>query len=289
MNKSLTLFFCLLLLISAACKKPHRTDPPVETHEVTFNISGLDLNLTTGPIVNSVGDKLKTNSTTPYFLSYTLYDQSNKTLTIKQTDGTSTPVIKDNIPNGTYTATFFLINLSANSGYVVPSGGNIQNITNSNDFFSKKITFVVSGNSVTQNVILNRIDAKIEVKLKDDTIPKHVSRIYLSLPDSTQFNTLTQQYLSPATVNTLGVYLDGAKKGITPAPFASYTSNHITPFTLSIVAVFDNSAQTYTKVISNVVCERNKITVLTGKLFGGTAGIGVSIPKTWAPADTVKF
>jgi len=109
------------LLIGASCT-PKKTTPPVDTGLAALHVTNMagnqQLNITTGPFVNTNGDTV-TISLFRYYVSNivlngaTNYTESNSYHLLKQDDPTSLNIILNSIPVGSYTGITYLIGVDS--------------------------------------------------------------------------------------------------------------------------------------------------------------------------------
>lgn len=311
-----------MTVIMASCKKEHAKSPT--SHSVSFNLTGFSQQLAPftlakssieAPINNNKFNKtLASNPLSSAFtdLYYIVYDANGNYLHMLHQTSTNTNfgVITDNLQTGTYTAVFIgssstlpatgFTNVSLQDAYIASTNYG----TSVGDIFYKKVGLNVSQNDSNQSIGLDRIVGQIQVNI-EDAIPSPVSslKIFLnnysaySISQATPLTTstgtsntvsLTQADIGTTNYNKLSIIALGNLNNINSVTLASYT----------YIGVNGLTPDVYThRTIYNIPCQANKITLLTGTLFGGTSssnnstnGFKAAIDTSWnATPNIVKF
>ena len=307
MNKILTglVLGCIVL---ASCKKDHSKDnnPTAKLQKVTFRLG----------LVKSTGafqtNSLHVNSTTPdtsvtnYMdvLYYMVFDaQGNSLHNITQSaSDTAFGHYTDNLAPGTYTVAI----AGGKSGLVIKPGNlshqyiYYQAITwefnypvpvpFDKDAFFYRGTLTVGSTAATQNISLSRIVSKLVVNI-NDAIPNNATKAGVGL----NYNANTYLVGDGST----GEYIVDAILGF--GEYRGYTfdvkstdwgkTNYqmstlfLPPSSPIPVTIYVSTPTTILgqKVLSNVTGQPNKVTLLSGNLFGGSGGGGfqVAVDTAW--------
>ena len=302
MKKGL-LYSLLIIFFFCSCKKDHKnvTAPDQKTYKVNFNV--LDSGQTIG---NSIKNKVQVNSLqvssigiAGYLdqLYYYVFDSNSNRLHFISQDSTATNFgsISDNLPAGTYTIVICAgkkgLNAFNTQTGVTPGAqclfGYLTNLTNDlstpqwSDTFFDKFQVTVSGD-INQSVNLSRMVGQLEVQIQD-AIPTTANSISVTM-DQEYFDFMgfpTVQLDMPRTlVNT--TILPASAKGSPNFITTSMIGNTSTPFKVTINCYDGAQKVLGTAIVDNVVCQKNKRTILSGKLFGSANQVIIGI-NPWNP------
>lgn len=290
-----------------ACKKDKKLTQQ-KKYSVNFNVSGFSQ--ASGAFGTTDGKKtvnsLKTNALSDQVgeLIVIIYSENpevvnNPTYQGEKIYKSTHPVTDPNagkftaqLPPGNYTA-------------VVIGGTNINDIVGDpvndpdgfnttvqpwNDVFYKKITFTVADAVLNEPVALDRITARLQINLQDDIQPNW-QKITVSYTDYTYLLNLT---LTPPdgygkTGVTVTKAFTPADVGTTGYSIAVETANIIAPFTVTLTLYDTGNNIISTKAIDNVVCQSNKITVLSGNVYTNSTGFKISVDTAWHTPITQTF
>jgi hypothetical protein len=296
----LLLLGCALIVFS--CKKDHSKAPDTNTttgekRHVSFNINNAVLQ------TNSLNGKLKTNAIadTSKFplkqLGYFVYNQSGALVhsIFQDTSSSNFGVINDEYAPGTYTIVFAACNPAVpNSNFYNITGlkaASFTGLDKSTDFFYKKINITVAGADINQQVSLNRIAGKLQVIIQD-TIPSDVTNVYVNYNSFSTFSFNTDTITNQAS-STIYRRFTASDVGKSNLSLSGLAYNIYSPFTVTI------SSSSATKqrpniVVTGVVCQSNKVTVLSGKVFQNAtsqynSGFQITLNPDWGPTTTTKF
>lgn len=195
--------------------------------------------------------------------------------------------IKLHLPDGEY-----YITVAASDGITSlfpPEGTIIVGSSSSYDNFATRIKFEVKGNTVTQDVTLERIVGNLNIVISDE-IPEDVMTLSVELKGELEHTFADTYYFAPTTAEKY------------PHQYTSrYPINipeHMTPDNRIIslyliepnpeskvtvtVSAFKGGNEIARKVIPNVLIYKNKKTTLTGLLFDNTENnYNVNVNQTW--------
>lgn len=312
MKKILTIIsvICVTFL---SCKKDAKQGSTHDEHlyKVSFSTSGFtqqyspfqlnSLHTTSADVIESPD-----TTATVRKLYYSVYDSNGILVhSIDQRAGQAGfGTINDNLVAGQYTVVFigatddtsatFNVNyvksvfgrrnaLRSAWLYYQTNGGVVTNVKES---FYREVSLTVSGSNVNQSIKLNRIVGELQVNI-EDAIASNAARITLGLDTSSYYFSIANSnpvlFLNHVT---LTYPIPDSLKGTTGYNISYYMMNTIKPFRVTL-SCYDNSNNVIAqKIISNVRCIDNRVTILTGNLFGGSgttgAGIGVAADTTWS-------
>jgi len=273
-----------MVVILTACKKEHDIKKSADVlHRVTFQVgfsqisSGFTSNLKLASADTSVTNNIN-------MLYYMVYDSNGKNLLNVSQDISDVHfgTIIDSLHAGSYTVA--VIGLKGALNYSIADLSKIYFTSRFTEVFFKKMTFTVGDVSTTQAVNLQRINSKLQVIIKDK-IPSNITEIQIHV------------------VNLYNSFAIGSETGSQPYPFAFYfpipssalgTANYtlssptfISNGTLTVDITALNGRTVISQKTLDVTTAKNKVTVLSGNLFGGNGGSGggftLSLPAWNAP------
>jgi len=286
--------FTLISIALLSCKKSSHTQtdaPTGKLYPVTFKVTNFTQQNTPIPQDN----KTKVNAVVPpaqaniIRLIYKVYDSSNtlKKTIITKNSGPNFGTISDSLATGNYTAviigltdtiqyssnatTFFYIPLDLYSGFLPEEF---------KETFYKKTSFTVGTQPLQQSVTIDRLNAELQVVVKD-AIPASVGSISVNV-----YNTETHySFFNDASSDTLkadGTLNNRNAYSIIPSSAIGTTNFAVTPVTnllnthagvrVTISVGFNNGNPGIYKTIYNVTIQRNTRTLLTGNLFTNSPG-----------------
>jgi hypothetical protein len=158
----------------------------------------------------------------------------------------------------------------------VYTGQGLDPIPRSLDIFFGKCVFNVTGPKKAGAITLNRIVGKVEVDLKDAIIPSNVSYIILGRAGELNGYSIANETPNSPTIDSPGPpsTLDSDFPFLTPTDYTkgTYTMqrfvlNTTSPIDIVINAYDSKGAIVASKTIPQVQIQKNRRTILTGKLF----------------------
>jgi hypothetical protein len=284
---------CLLLLFS--CKKDKKNPPAEKLYPVSFNIT--DFSQIHVPIDGGVV-KAKTTTaidTLPVTdLIFMLFNADGTALKeLKRVTKTSTGFGKftTSVAPGNYLAVFCGGPSSLKVSGDGTIGSLIGNLTVWGDTFYKKTSITVTSSAVSQNVALDRLSAQLVLNV-NDAIPADVKKITVSYKDYQSIKASTGDRLVPQGVTvTNSATIVPANVGKTNYRIVMNTLNNVTPFAVTIKyfkADLNNAFAT--KTVTDVVCNQNVRTILSGNLFTpGNSGFTLTFDPAYNTPLTTEF
>lgn len=163
------------------------------------------------------------------------------------------------------------------------------------DIFFGKCTLTVKGPTQVDAITLNRIVGEVEVDLKDAVIPSTVSYILLG-----RSGEMIGYSIANETPNTSTYYnpdvpensLDDRESFLTAADYTKgayimqrFVLNTVSPIDIIIVAYDKNNNIIASKTVPQVQIQKNRRTILSGKLFDSsvTAQFTITANAAWGP------
>lgn len=307
--------FCIFFVcFICSCKKDKKTpDNNSVTHKVTFNVSGFSVSKKSAgnavTRINSVGADSVAGIVSLYYLVYN--SAGGLVHKIMQTSAQSNfGSITDNLSAGTYSVIVIAgsdpsFSISQSISDLPLSKAqcfyDVYNEQVSNyywrDTFYKKLTLTVAGGDVSENIVLSRIVGKLEFNI-EDAFPASAKKVtytfkkeypYLNISNTAPDSVLHySDFDSSPYVNTVTttVTLPANAIGQTNVKFNHLVLNTIHPLSVTITCYDATSAIIGQAIINNVVIQKNEKTILSGKLFGSSAGFTVSLDPVWGTDTT---
>ncbi|KAA2242669.1 FimB/Mfa2 family fimbrial subunit [Chitinophaga agrisoli] len=307
--RKLFLAVCALSLSLFACKKdtaPVNPETPGTGKKVALHIRAKDFlqqvepipasNNRTAGATGALRDSVLTSKVS--FLSYLLYDASNHVYSMKfqQADDENFGTITDSAAPGNYTMVILASQTPLSVSNVEPlnncffslewaSRGQIEYTPDI--FFTKSNVAVTDGSDAMElNMTLDRVVGNLQVNILD-------------MPQPGSGDTTMSIEIAPEAVNLFAVsgepafdpvdFVSAKVKRIGLNTFSAYVLNTVSSFAVSINYVDPATGQHKTKVINNVSCYKNRRTILSGYLYGGSApennGIKVILLDSWSGDD----
>jgi len=294
--KKAVLYVAAAAMFLFSCKKDHsgsKDNPAQKLYQVNLNLSGF-----TETISNSTKSKLqvndlKTNAVTDYLkeLYYIVYGSNGVVLHSLTQDSTTANFgnISDNLPSGTYTVAIAAGQSGLTKGtdaskedflFYTPNGSPWK------DTFFNKFQLIVSASNINQTVTVSRLVGQLEVNI-EDAIPVAASKMEITVT-SESYNFLFSTGLPDSSFPfIMSTTIPGAVKGTTNYKLDNILLNTYTPFTVKIVCYDAASKALATALVSNVTCEKNRKTILSGKLFGSSNTFNITLNSAWDPTPIV--
>jgi len=305
------ILFGLLMIgvIGVSCKKDNSktNNPGSKLQKVTFNV-GFSKTVTAFQT-----NSLKINSTTPdtsltnYIdvLYYMVFDANGNNIhTISQlSTDTAFGHYIDNLQSGTYTVvvaggkTGLMATTQAtplSSAYIYYAVWQLGTLTSpaqfvlsdfNKDAFVGKTTVTVSTNPASQAFTLNRIVSKIVVNINDN-IPAGVTTLQVQATNIADIYMVADGSTAYQNSTVLG-YLPGVLTfgGAVPAAYIGQPNYQVTGLLLNNTAQAIDVEISATagansvadKIVNGVTFQPNKVTLLSGTLFGGSGGGGLQV------------
>ncbi len=179
----------------------------------------------------------------------------------------------------------------------------------SEDTFCKKVSLTVTNTDSNENIALDRITSKLEINI-NDAIPTGAGYLNFeirSTADAFYVNTGNAGVIGARTgPSNIPIFdfvdysavLTGADAGVTNYK-TSFLFLYYKPFTVFIdcttskgYGTVDSKGTVFSsKILQNVTAQANKITLLSGNLFGGSGngGTPVSADTTWNAPITAEW
>ncbi len=308
MRKSLFYLALIAALFAASCKKDHnqgvQKNQSAKKYAVNFSVNG---NFTQSITGNAVihGRNLAILPSEAAIFYYYVYDTAgNLVHKIIQTPATATNFgnIQDSLANGTYSIIFaagpaglrtsvydngddaYLSYAVLTYDHTNSEGDEID--TAWKDAFFKKLSLTVSSGSVTQSVTLSRIVSKVEVDILD-ALPATAKTFEVTYTqDRGQFSFATAQATQPY-VFTSTTKIPAADLNKTGFSVSNIIGNTAALMTVTIKCYDASSNVIAQRAISNVSCQANKATVLSGNLFSTNSSFQMSLDTTFNPTPIV--
>ncbi len=316
----------ILSLTLFSCHKDHQKPATDKTQKITFNVTGFSQSTAPFNAVNGNASKHgRSLATLPLSTAISqllciVYDASGNFVHVvhQDTSAANFGQISDALKAGTYTVIFiggqddllgygtadepqsFFGLSNDNIFYWGPSGGSTDEPMQFADTFLEKETLTVASTTVTQNVVLGRIDGELEINI-EDAIPVNAVSVGFSTVQGSNIytlSTLTPYVYYPDTDDGtvgFGSVIPVSAIGQTNYNFTGIILNTTTPFAGTIIC-YDKSSKVIAEInVPNITCEVNKRTILTGKLFGGSGsgtgpGFNASIDTAWNPVkNNISF
>jgi hypothetical protein len=311
--KKIFYFTIILSTVLFSCKKESKKSTQQPTYNVSFNVSGFSA--TTMPFQANSVKGAKSDALTGRYLAalntqitnliYMVYDSNGNQIHIINQASTQADfgTIADVLPAGNYV--IYFVGYQALQSYfvdILPTSLNFVNTTSGAltqfpDCFVDKVSLTVSPSTPAQNITLSRIDAELTVDIKD-AIPSNAVTLQAALSKEYLRYNLSAGAIDTTTSNgaTISSTIPSASIGTTDYTFSGIVLNTLHPFNVVLRCLDKNNNVIATKTVSNVTCQINKQTILSGDLFGGgTSGnsvnssFAVSIDTTWNAPDTLAF
>jgi hypothetical protein len=305
--RKLFLAVCALSLSFIACKKdtaPVKSAAPGAEKKVALNIRTNDFLHRIEPLPG--GRTVGTTATLRdsvlaskvSHLYYLLFDEAGNRLRFMHQDANVTEnfgSFYDTAAPGYYNMVLLAsqspLDVNADSqlsgsAFSIPmtAQGEIENMPDM--FYTKESVLVPTDNGsdpLELNMTLSRIVGNLQVNILDMPQPgSGDTTVSIKItPEAFSF------FLDPGTTYIGAADMVNAKVNrINLNTFSAYVLNTVSPFTVTISYVDPTTGQPQTKVINNVSCYRNRRTILSGYLYGGSPsgnnGIKLHLLDAWS-------
>jgi hypothetical protein len=283
--KQIILLLCICATLLFSCKKDKKVAPDEKLYPVNFNLSGftetqdsLNKIRTAALAAQATNDPLPVQS-----LVYLLFKNTGVLVSQKRAEVGSAGfgTFSDNLPAGDYTVAFIGGSSDLNVypgpyfGYGTPTGIWA-------DLFYKKVPITVTTGGVNLNAELNRLNAKLNIVLKDP-IPTGVTKITVGFNDTTFISAHTIKGDGTSRARLITTNIGATDIGKTNYTITIYTLNNIKPFDVTINYYgSNNTAPLGTRLVKDVICKRNTLTTLSGNLFmPGNSAFNITVNQDW--------
>ncbi|MFD0795233.1 hypothetical protein ACFQZX_16550 [Mucilaginibacter litoreus] len=283
-------FIAVFGLILFSCTKSHNPLPDDEpsdntkTFGVTFNV------LQESESTKSLNSNLKTNSNTSItgftdHLVYQVYDSAGKLITTLKQDSASSNYgrISDTFAPGKYNIVIIAAKggvIKASEGYFYPNGY---------DSFFKQIPITVTDHAINKDIVLERVVGKLQLKILD-AIPTTVASLKMEVVGDVSFSLPAGGINQKSNTLTITKSIPDSLKGNQNVTITTYIANTFEPFKVNIYA-YDASGKTlHYAVVNDVSCQKNTVTLLSGKLFeNAQTGIHITFPEWGTDPNVIHF
>src|SRR3569833_80314 len=304
--KRLFLFTTLVSFFLFSCKKEHgaQVKPAQKMYKVTFDMASafaqtIQSVKTSKQQTNSLRADAATANISSVASELWLVIYDTKGVEVRQYHQTAGQVsnygvIVDSLAAGTYNVlvaagqTGFELKLgSAGSDPAWAMDYNYVHLYSEvgwDDTFFNKYVITISG-PVNQQVTLSRLVCKIEVDFSD-VIPQNAARLDMMLNKEDFYYIVGQHQPSQADTITYHYTIPDSVKGTNHYSISHIVLNTITPMIVTLTAFDTSNHIIATHLVTNITCQVNKRTVLTGNFSdpqsGGTnPGFGIQLDPSW--------
>jgi len=299
--KKLLLIAVLASVAILSCKKDHSpASQPVKKYKVTFNVTNFTQSQKAFAVRHNAAGLASTDTLTAlntYFdvLYYIkTWDLHQGSLVMQDSTMSNMGIITDSIPAGVYNITFIAGKKGLAAGLSFGYGGGPWQ-----DTFWDHFTLTVKDGDpkITQNVTLNRVVGKLEVKLLDN-IPADADSLFITLHDEPAEKSAIDANEETVTDRdiTFPVAIPASAKGhpnFTVDRITGYPNNYPTYGGVVTIACKDaNGHLIATTTTGYVPFFMNQKTILSGNLFSsGTAPqqFTTKIDTTWGSTQYKTF
>ena len=194
-----------------------------------------------------------------------------------------------NLPIGSYTLVAIARGLMSNDVFTLNSPveavyGSLTRET----FAGTKAVVVSSTSPQNQNILLNRICAKLQIEATD-VLPANVVRLRTTYEQGSKTFSPTTGFATDnngfSIINSPGV---AAGNKVTIANYAFLTDNTQTmDITLETLDADDNVV--FSQVVHDVPFKRNRVTKLRGALFSASVAPAIQLETSWEDEEVVNF
>lgn len=294
----------LLLLAFSSCKKDKPAAPVGDgkLHNVNFTFNAFSVEYANTQTNDLKNNALAIQAIESNQIRVFIYDSNGKLYresTLRRGIDGSYANISYQLPSGTYT--FVFINLSLinnfgypnkdqlNTGYIYYSGTNVDR-GEFRETFYKRLSVTVSNNDVSNTVDLTRVVAGLKIIIKD-AIPANASTLILTI--DTVYSAMqikdglplkSDKYVDVAFWDRY--YFNNSAGTLNYTITKQLLSGPNNTISLSLKAYNIRQEIIATKAIRNITINPNKITVLSGNLFGGNGtnnnAVDVKADTTWS-------
>jgi hypothetical protein len=291
------ILFGICLVCMFSCKKDKKDPPAEKLYDLSFNVTGFSqtyVPIEGGVVKNKTTTAVDTLPVTD--LIFILFSADGKQVkdlkrVTKNTSGFGQ--FKTGIGPGNYVAAFCAGSsaLSTSSNFITSYTINGK-FRSWGDTFHKRIPITVSSSPVTENIELDRLTAQFVLNIIDP-IPSDVTKVTVSFPDRPGIVPFTGELgsASPYYISTNTATFTAGDAGKANYRIVMNTLNNVTPFTVTIQYFKTDQVKAFaTKIIKNIVCNRNVRTILSGNVFTpGNAGFTLSADSAYNAPITTEF
>lgn len=287
------IFYLALLLSFFACHKDNKPSPSKtdkKTYTVSFNVSMAGMIKS-----NSIG--AGNNAVIPVSdfansLQYWVYNSSGQLVTqLLQTKSTTNfGHITDSFSAGTYNVVIVAQNHTDTTFIpLFPSSAysNEEIVTGGNDTFVKNYSLTVSDTTAEQNITLDRIDGELQVEI-NDAIAATTAQIEVDVLYDKGFSIAAD---TPTVTHPIMKIISIPSSEIGKSNFiiTTYITNTTSPFTVNIYAINSSGTKFEAATATNVTCQKNVRTLVSGNLFTTipTNGFAVTFDDNWDGNPTI--
>lgn len=281
-------------IMLASCKKDELvTEQNDQKVNLSFTVSEFDqqvVDYKKEAQTSALGDTLLNYSSK---LEYHVYDSVGMFVKSIIQDSTMSNfgLINDVLAPGKYTIYFAAFR---GNGYVTPHLVYFMPRGDWYDTFTKKISLTVGQQDIQQQVRLDRIVSALEITLTDP-IPLNTGKITVSVKNEADSYSMERDepVFNAEATKTKTFFLSRDDENKPNKKLFMYVGNTVAPVAVTIRA-YSGETMTAEKVISNVSCYKNKVTLLRGRLFtpagSPSANFSISVNPQWLPpTDPIIF
>lgn len=280
---------CLLLF---SCSKDETVAPNNEKHAVTFTVSPFSQQITDIAYAKALSESIG-------YLNCLIFNSSGAM--VKQISQASTDanfgVIADQLNSGSYVIYFLGTKKQPNHINTTSSDGCeiYYNLAQESvyDSFYKKVTLSVEKNSITQNVVLDRFVSYAEVVITD-AMPSYAKKVVMNIEnESCFFKFSTREIATVPTPTNIEKAVASTDAGKTNFTMGSFVLNTTSPLTINIKVYDVDNKIISGKKVTNISCQKNRKTILSGKLFDGigpsSSSFTISLNDTFLEPANITF
>ena len=302
MKKTLFLV-AIAAIIFSSCKKEHSaTKVPAKKYKVTFNVANFNqrqaafaLRHNARQLASDTITNLNSYLDVLYLVAYDDIGHAIPFAIRQDSTMSNMGTITDNLPAGNYQ--IFIV--AGKNGLELDNYA--QTATSSygyggyvwQDTFSDVFPITVGNGDISQNVTLSRTVGKLEVTILDN-IPANVKSLTVTInPEifSVNYDSAEIDFDAPSpSPITFTVAIPASAIGNPNFTIDRIIGNTSLPFGVSITCQDANSLTIDSASVSNVVCQKNMKTILSGHLFSGSASAPQSftaqIDTAWSSGGT---
>ncbi|KAA8482049.1 fimbrillin-A associated anchor protein Mfa1/Mfa2 [Arcticibacter tournemirensis] len=293
--KVVSLLFIIVLLCFSSCKKTEN-NPSSESdlHSLTLTLNGFGQIITdtkNGGFISSDPVPLKDYV---HFLNYFIYGQDgNLVHSLKQADTDANfGKITDQVPAGTYSVV--LVGSRYNNtfgGTTALSTSKTLSAAVDDDLFFKKVSITVGSDDLSQSVVLDRVSSYMEVSI-EESLPAEVASIDVTVQNEADVFMFASESVQIGTVPATKKFTKviSSDDDRNNPRMGMCILNVVSDLSVQIYCY--DSAKKYIKgvKVQNVKCEKNRKTILYGKVFAMPSGeFPVSVNPEWGDPIAKPF
>lgn len=295
--KNLLPALALSCSILFACQKKEDLNPADTSQltNVTFSVSDFSqsdapINKSSGSIL-ALGDTLRNHA--DYLYAYIFSSNGSAApVYLEQTSASATfGTISASLTPGPYIAVFVASRLPTNFNGITRYSSLSMQPGMEDIFITNQYSFTVGAEAKTESVRLTRWTGAVEVNI-EDAIPTNASKILIETPDdSSGWVFSAGQYTGADNTSSFKEFaLTSTDKGQVNRKFLMYIFNQSSGMVFKIKAFDSQNVLIAEKTVNNVSVQRNRKTLLSGKLFSSTTSFSITVNPYWAaPGNIVSF